>query len=83
MKRPSTESPTEVSEAATVSANDICTGDRLLRLRQVLEIVPVSRSTWFAGIRSGRFPRPISLGPRISAWRFRDIQKILQNGVDS
>jgi prophage regulatory protein len=81
MKRPSTESPADVSEAAPTSANDICAGDRLLRLTEVLQLVPVARSTWFAGIRSGRFPASVRLGPRIAAWRLRDIQQILENGV--
>lgn len=40
-----------------------------LRLPQVLEIIPVSKSTWWAGCRSGRFPRPVKLGPRITIWQ--------------
>jgi len=30
---------------------------------------PVSKSTWWAGVKSGRFPKPVKLGPRITAWR--------------
>jgi predicted DNA-binding transcriptional regulator AlpA len=36
--------------------------DRLLRLWSVLEIIPVSKSTFYAGIASGRAPRPVKLG---------------------
>ena len=34
--------------------------------------IPVSKSTWWAGVKSGRFPRPVKLGPRITAWRVED-----------
>jgi predicted DNA-binding transcriptional regulator AlpA len=35
----------------------------LLRLPQVLALVPVCASTWWAGVRSGKFPKPLKLGP--------------------
>jgi prophage regulatory protein len=40
-------------------------------------IIPVSKSTWWQGIRSGRFPKPVKLGPRITAWRVEDIRALL------
>jgi prophage regulatory protein len=43
--------------------------------------IPVSRSTWWAGVRSGRFPKPVKLGPRITAWRDADIQQLVLNGI--
>ncbi|HXO68796.1 MAG TPA: AlpA family phage regulatory protein [Bradyrhizobium sp.] len=46
-------------------------------------LVPVSRSTWWAGVKSGRFPAPVKLGPRITAWHYRDIEKLLSNGTGS
>jgi predicted DNA-binding transcriptional regulator AlpA len=45
--------------------------DGLVRLPQVLAPYPVGKSTWWAGIRAGRYPRPVKLGPRISAWRLK------------
>ena len=51
---------------------------RFLRLPQVLELIPVSRSTWWAGCKSGRYPKPVKLGPRTSAWRVADIQALLE-----
>ncbi len=44
-----------------------------LRLPQVLKIIPVSKSTWWGGIRSGKYPRPVKLSERTSAWRRSDI----------
>ena len=52
--------------------------ERLLRLKQVLEIVPVSKSTWWAGVQSGRFPRPKKIGPRITVWCQSDIQALIE-----
>lgn len=43
-------------------------------------IIPVSKSTWWAGVKSGRYPQPVrTLGPRITAWRIEDIQDFIRN----
>jgi prophage regulatory protein len=47
-----------------------------LRLPQVLQIFPVSKSTWWAGIRAGKFPKPVKLSERTSAWRRSDIEAL-------
>jgi prophage regulatory protein len=75
--------PSETPSVKTKEAADVqsVSTDRLLRLRQVLELIPVSRSTWFAGVRSGRFPSPVRVGARAVAWRQGDIQKIVQSGI--
>ncbi len=43
--------------------------------------IPVSRSTWWAGVKSGRYPRPVKLGPRITAWRVEDIRRLIETGA--
>jgi prophage regulatory protein len=43
--------------------------------------IPVSKSTWWAGIKSGRFPRPLKLGPRITVWRVEEIRALIETGV--
>jgi prophage regulatory protein len=58
----------------------------LLRLKSIIKPhgpIPVSRSTWWAGVKSGRFPAPVKLGPRISAWRCAEIQHLIDNGLGS
>ncbi|QBB70630.1 transcriptional regulator [Pseudolysobacter antarcticus] len=41
-------------------------------------IIPVSKSTWWAGVRSGRYPQPTrALGIRITAWRVEDIRALI------
>ena len=49
-----------------------------LRLPQVLKIIPVSRSTWYRGIKSGIYPKPVKLGLRASGWRKEAIQACVQ-----
>jgi len=45
-------------------------------------IIPVSRSTWWAGVRSGRYPKPTrALGPRITAWRCEDISDLIERAA--
>jgi prophage regulatory protein len=49
-----------------------------VRLPAVLKIFPVSKSTWWNGIKSGRFPAGHKLSPGITAWRVEDIRALLQ-----
>ena len=53
--------------------------DKLLRIKEVLNLIPVSRSTWYIGVKSGRFPRPIKLGVRIAVWPEKDIFELISN----
>jgi prophage regulatory protein len=48
-----------------------------LRLPQVLILFPVSRSTWWAGVRDGRYPKQVHLSKRCTAWRVSDISKLV------
>jgi predicted DNA-binding transcriptional regulator AlpA len=48
----------------------------------VLPIIPVSKSTWWDGVRSGRYPQPVKLGQRITAWRVEDIRALIEKGLD-
>jgi predicted DNA-binding transcriptional regulator AlpA len=58
----------------------------LVRLSAILAPfgpIPVSKSTWWAGVRDGRFPQPLKLGPRTTVWRVEDIRALFgedQNG---
>ena len=53
--------------------------ERLLRLKDVLQIIPVSKSSWWQGVKEGKFPRPIKLGPRTTCWKLSDITKLIQS----
>ena len=40
-------------------------------------IIPVKKTTWWEGVKSGRFPKPVKLGPRVTAWRVDDIRDLV------
>ena len=51
----------------------------LLRIDEVLRRVPVSRSSFYAGIELGIYPRPVRIGKRTVAWRERDIAALIDS----
>lgn len=48
-----------------------------IRLPQVLSTIPVSKSTWWAGIKLGKYPAGIKLSERVTAWRVEDIRALI------
>ncbi|MDY0260043.1 MAG: AlpA family phage regulatory protein [Desulfovibrio sp.] len=48
-----------------------------LRLPQILQLVPISKSAWWEGCKTGRFPKPVKLGPRTTAWKAEDIAELV------
>ncbi|CAN4274315.1 AlpA Predicted transcriptional regulator [Methylophilaceae bacterium] len=50
-----------------------------VRLPQILEVFPVSRSSWWAGVKSGRYPASFKLAKRTTAWRVEDIEALLSS----
>jgi predicted DNA-binding transcriptional regulator AlpA len=86
MKSTSTTAKTSVTKVITHGPTIPETG--FVRLRNIIgdpkadppipAIIPVSRSSWWLGIKSGRYPKPTKLGPRISAWRAEDLRDFIQ-----
>lgn len=54
-----------------------------LRLDQVLKLIPVSKATWWNGCKSGQFPKPYKLGPRITAWKVSEVQDCMSKFQNS
>ena len=52
----------------------------LLRVNQILRFIPVSRSSWWDGVRTGRFPKPFKLGERTTVWKVSDILALINDG---
>jgi prophage regulatory protein len=50
----------------------------LLRIKQVLKFIPVSRSSWWAGVAAGRYPKPSKLSPRVTVWSVKSIRAIIE-----
>lgn len=56
-----------------------------VRLAQILAPVgpiPVSKSTWWQGVKDGRFPKPQKLGPRTTVWYVEDIRALFEEKTD-
>ncbi|MEW6429578.1 MAG: AlpA family phage regulatory protein [Thermodesulfobacteriota bacterium] len=59
-----------------------------LRLKQIVgdqaagipAIIPVSKSTWWDGVKTGRYPQPVKLSSRCTAWRVEDIRALVEQG---
>jgi prophage regulatory protein len=66
----------EGSSTALLRITDIL-GDKDQGIRP---LIPVSRTTWYSGIKRGMYPKPVKLGDRVSAWRSQDIQKLIEHG---
>ena len=67
---------------------NLLSNDGYLRIRQILgdakatppipPIIPISKSSWWQGVKAGRYPQPVKLGPRTTAWKVRDIRDLLK-----
>lgn len=44
-------------------------------------IIPISRSAWWAGVKSGLYPRSIKLGPRTTVWSVEDIRALIESNT--
>ena len=62
---------------------------RLLRLKQIIgdpkanppieAIIPISKSSWWEGVKTGRYPQAIKLGANTTVWREDDIRRLIDN----
>ena len=50
---------------------------RLLRLNDVLKIIPVSRASFYEGIEKGHYPKPLKIGKKLSVWKLADIRDLV------
>jgi|GEM_PF-1449194 len=50
----------------------------LLRLPQVLALFPVSKTAWYAGVKSKKYPAPAKLGANTVAWYADDIAALIE-----
>lgn len=66
--------PTETNQPTSFDPN------RLLRLREVIALIPVAKSTWWGWVASGIAPAPIRLG-RTTAWRYADLLVFIDHGT--
>ena len=51
-----------------------------VRLPTVLSVIPISKSTWWTWVASGKAPKPLKLSPGVTVWRAEDIRELLARG---
>lgn len=54
-----------------------------VRLPQILAVIPVGKSTWWAGCKEGKYPQPIKLGANTTVWRAEDIHALIKKFAES
>ncbi len=42
-------------------------------------LIPISRTSFLNGVKSGKYPKPVKLGERTVAWRVEDIRKLVMS----
>lgn len=56
-------------------------GDKASRKKTITEshpaLIPVCASTWWKGVKSGRYPQPVKLSPGVTVWRVEDIRALI------
>ena len=59
------------------SENNVLPPEGFVRLPVVIRVLGIGKTTWWCGIKAGRFPKPVKLGARTSAWRVEDIRALI------
>jgi predicted DNA-binding transcriptional regulator AlpA len=44
----------------------------------IVGLLPISRSSWYAGIKKGLYPAPVKVGPKTSVWRVSEVREELE-----
>lgn len=54
-----------------------------VRLPEVLAVIPIGKTSWWEGVKTGRFPKPVKLSTRCTAWRAEDIRELVRTLSDT
>jgi prophage regulatory protein len=66
-------------KTTTIKPPDALPETGFVRLSQIVPgLIPIGRTAWWAGVKDGRYPQPVKLGPRTTAWRCEDIRGLIQ-----
>jgi predicted DNA-binding transcriptional regulator AlpA len=50
-----------------------------IRLPEVLSLIPVGKTSWWNGVKAGKYPKSVKLGPKTTAWRVEDIRQLIED----
>lgn len=54
-----------------------------VRLPTILKVFPIGKSTWWEGVKNGKYPKPVKLGQRTTAWKVEDIRSLINQYSNS
>jgi prophage regulatory protein len=46
--------------------------------RGISPLIPIGRTTFLNGVKSGKYPKPVKLGERTTAWKAEDIRTLIE-----
>ncbi|MDY0275478.1 MAG: AlpA family phage regulatory protein [Desulfomicrobium sp.] len=49
-----------------------------VRLRQILHALGISASAWWQGVKDGKYPQWVKLGPRTTVWKVEEIRELIR-----
>lgn len=50
-----------------------------VRLPLILALIPISKSSWWNGVKSGKYPKSVKLGTKTTAWKVEDINRLIES----
>lgn len=50
-----------------------------VRIPQILNVIPIGKSSWWAGVKAGKYPQPVKLSPKVTAWKVEDIRQLIED----
>jgi predicted DNA-binding transcriptional regulator AlpA len=66
-----------VSNLHTSSFDNLPDAGYMRQAQIIPDVIPVSSATWWRGVKSGRYPKPVKLSERVTAWKVGDIRQLL------
>ena len=70
--------PNNLEEVSYGSTQTVAPRIRLCPAASDSGRIPVCESAWWEGCRTGRYPKPVKIGPRTTAWRVEDIKELIE-----
>ena len=49
-----------------------------VRLPEILAVIPVGKTTWWEGVKNGRYPKGVKLSARVTAWDVEEIRELIE-----
>ena len=41
--------------------------------------IPISKTSWWGGVKSGKYPKPVKLSQNVTAWKVEDIRQLISD----